>query len=311
MATLVIVTVRVQQRNAFGLYQETFSWAQDNLTHSIDARRHLKVAYTQWLTVAAMLARTIWYPLGREASDSTPFEGMLAGDESILKFDLAKVELSEQGRSALLAQLKQMFVRKGWLRVQFDYAINGYQSDIAFVTQDPFGSHDPLSCAGVPEVEDLLAGTARGDRYLFAQQLLEGQFDARLLAQATNDNLDAVYANILGHQHLHNIVEAQNDFATGIEFLSDIVPTEAAQLPPRILNALLVPSDEALVLSSHLWWPETSLLGSPNSDNAEVHTAQVLSGAHLNESVVMMAVLVGVSSGFVNSQVICVDDTDS
>jgi hypothetical protein len=27
--------------------------------------------------------------------------------------------------------------------------------------------------------------------------------------------------------------------------------------------------------------------------------------------VVMMAVLVGVSSGFVNSQVICVDDTDS
>ena len=311
MATLVIVTVRVQQRNAFGLYQETFSWAQDNLTHSIDARRHLRVAYTQWLTVAAMLSRTIWYPLGREASDSAPFEGMLAGDESILKFDLAKVELSEQGRSALLAQLKQMFVRKGWLRVQFDYAINGYQSDIAFVTQDPFGAHDPLSCAGVPEVEDLLAGTARGDRYLFAQQLLEGKFDTRLLAQATNDNLDAVYANILGHQHLHNIVEAQNDFATGIEFLSDIVPTEAAQLPPRILNALLVPSDEALVLSSHRWWPETSLLGSPNSDNAEVHTAQVLSGAHLNESVVMMAVLVGVSSGFVNSQVICVDDADS
>jgi hypothetical protein len=204
-----------------------------------------------------------------------------------------------------------MFVRKGWLRVQFDYAMNGYQSDIAFVTQDPFGAHDPLSCAGVPDVEDLLAGTARGDRYLFAQQLLEGQFDARLLAQATNDNLDAVYANILGHQHLHNIVEAQNDFATGIAFLSDIVPTEVAQLPPRILNALLVPSDEALVLSSHLWWPETSLLGSPISDNAEVHKAQVLSGAHLNESVVMMAVLVGVSSGFVNSQVICVDDTDS
>ena len=311
MATLVIVTVRVQQRNAFGLYQEIFGWAQDNLTHSIDARRHLRVAYTQWLTVAAMLARTIWYPLGREASDSTPFEGMLAGDESILKFDLAKVELSEQGRSALLAQLKQMFVRKGWLRVQFDYAINGYQTDIAFVTQDPFGEHDPLSCAGVPDVEDLLAGTARGDRYLFAQQLLEGQFDARLLAQATNDNLDAVYVNILGHQHLHNIVEAQNDFATGIAFLSDIVPTEVAQLPPRILNALLVPSDEALVLSSHLWWPETSLLGSLISDNAEVHTAQVLSGAHLNESVVMMAVLVGVSSGFVNSQVICVDDSDS
>ena len=82
-------------------------------------------------------------------------------------------------------------------------------------------------------------------------------------------------------------------------------------LPPRILNVMLVPSDESLILDSHLWWPETSLLGTPNSDNARVHTAQVLSGAHLNESVVMMAVLVGVSSGFINSQVICVDDTDS
>jgi hypothetical protein len=308
MGLFVIVAVRVRQRNAFSRYQERFNWAEMNLTASIDARSHLRVAYMQWLSTAAILSRVIWYPLGREANDRIPFEGKLASDESILKFDLAEIELSERGHTALLAQLKQLFVREGWLKKQFEYARESYKAELAEITQDPIDMHDPLACVGAPSIEDLVSGEARGDRYEFAKKLVGGEFDAMLLSSATLNNLDAVYANILSDVHLHNVEEAQNDFDSGANFLSDIVPGQPTTLPPFILRGLLVPGDESLKLKNHLWWPQTSLISSPSSDHATIHASNVLALERLNDSVVMIAVLVGLSEAFINSDVTCVED---
>jgi hypothetical protein len=308
MGTLVIVAVRVRQRNAFSFYNEKFKWAQENLTHSIDARRHLRVAYLQWLSTAAMLSRIVWYPLGREASDRVPFEGELTSDESILKFDLAEIQLSERGHIALIAQLKQMFVREGWLKKQFEFAREAYKIELAEITHDPSDQHDPLACVGTPSIDSLRQGDARGDRVAFAQKLLEGSFDETLLSSATWNNLDAVYANILSDEQMHQVDHAQNSFDSGIQFLSDIVPNEASTLPPFLLRSLLVPSDESLKLKNQLWWPRTSLLSLPPTNHAEVHSSDVLALEKLNDSVVMLAVLVGVSEAFINSDVTCVED---
>jgi hypothetical protein len=310
MGLFVIVAVRVRQRNAFSRYQEKFNWAERNLTASIDARSHLRVAYMQWLSTAAILSRVIWYPLGREANDRIPFEGKLASDESILKFDLAEIELSERGHTALLAQLKQMFVREGWLKKQFEYAREAYKAELAEITQDPIDMHDPLACVSAPAVDDLVSGEARGDRYEFAEKLVEGEFDAMLLSSATLNNLDAVYANILSDVHLHNVEEAQNDFDSGANFLSDIVPSQPTTLPPFILRGLMVPGDESLKLKNHLWWPQTSLVSIPSSNHATIHASNVLALERLNDSVVMIAVLVGLSDAFINSDVTCVEDLD-
>jgi hypothetical protein len=308
MGTLVIVAVRVRQRNAFSLYDGKFKWAQGNLTHSIDARRHLRVAYLQWLSTAAILSRIVWYPLGREASDRVPFEGELTSDESILKFDLAKIELSERGHIALLAQLRQMFVREGWLKKQFEFAREAYKIELAEITHDPSDQHDPLSCVSTPSIESLRQGDARGDRVAFAQKLFDGSFDETLLSSATWNNLDTVYANILGDELMHHVEHAQNTFDSGIQFLSDIIPNDASTLPPFLLRSLLVPSDESLKLKNQLWWPQTSLLSLPPTNHAEVHSSEVLALEKLNDSVVMLAVLVGLSEAFVNSDVTCVED---
>jgi len=307
-AMVVVVAVRVRQRNAFGAYQATFNWAQENLTFAIDARRHLRAAYTQWLMIAAMVSRIVWYPLGREASDRTAFEGMLAGDEAVLKFDLAQIELSDQGRIALLARLRQMFVRRGWLRTQFDHARAAYQAEIAFITGDPLEQHDPIGCPSVPPVEDLLADDARGDRFLFAKKLLGGEFDARLLGAATQNNLDTVYSNIMADSRMHTVLQSQNPFATGADFLDDIVPDEQTKVPPRVLKSLHVPSDEILKMTSHLWWPDTQLLPVPAANYAELHPSQLVTLDRLNDSVVMVSVLAEVSQGFVNSDVSILED---
>jgi len=308
MGLLVIVAVRVRQRNAFSLYDIKFRWAQENLTHAIDARRHLRVAYLQWFSTAAMLSRIVWYPLGQEATDRVPFDGELTSDESILKFDLAEIRLSERGHIALLAQLRQMFVREGWLKKQFEFAREAYKIEMAEITHDPIDKHDPMACVQTPTIDNLRDGDARGDRFGFAKKLLDGSFDTRLLSSATRNNLDTVYANILGDQQMHQVSHAQNEFSSGLEFLSDIIPSEVSALPPFLLKTLLVPSDDSLKMANQLWWPQTSLLSFPATSHAQIHPSDVLALEKLNDSVVMMAILVGLSDSFINSDVTCVMD---
>lgn len=310
MATLVIVMVRVRQKNMFGVHQVTFNWAQENLVYAIDRRRLLRAAYTQWLMTSAVIARIFWHPLGREATEQMPFEGTLTGDESVLKFDLAGVELSEQGRIALLAKLKQMFVGVGWLRVQFDHARDEYQSVVAFITGDPVEQHDPVKCPSVPPVHDLLEGEANGDRFAFAKQLLSGNFDTRLLASATQGNLDAVYASILGDSRMHEVVHSQHPFETGSRFLTDIVPEERTKIPPRMLQTLRVPGDPSLLMEVDLWWPQTALLESPQQRHVKLHPSEVLRLERIDDSVVMVAVLTEMSNAFLNSDLLSVSDLD-
>jgi len=311
VASLVVVSIRVRQSNAFGVYTERFNWAQENLTYSIDARRHLRAAYTQWLMLSASIARIVWYPLGREASERTPFDGLVSGDETILKFDLAQVELSQQGHVALLSRLRQMFVKPGWMRTQFNYARNAYMTETAFVTGNPINQHDPLGCIAVPPITGILENNVQGDRFGFAQQLCEGQFDNTLLASATNNNLDTVYADILTDQRMHEVSKAQNDFDTGSDFLVDIVPPVRSTLPPRLINALSSSGDSSTQMSSHLWWPDTSILNTPSFSVDHVQKSEVVTLDKLNDSVVLMAILVELSEAFTGSVVNIVENLDS
>ena len=310
IATLVIVSIRVRERNSFGVYTDRFNWAQENLMHSIDARRHLRAAYTQWLLVSASLARIVWYPLGREASERTAFDGLMTGDETILKFDLAQVGLSAQGHVALLARLRQMFVRPGWVRTQFNYARDLYMSEIAFITGDPIEQHDPVGCVAVPTITHILDNSAQGDRFEFAKQMYEGRFDGGLLSAATNNNLDAVYANILTDNRMHEVSKAQNEYATGSDFLVDIVPPAKTILPPRLVNILASGGDASTQMTSHLWWPDTSILNRPQFPVDHLHKSDVVTLDKLNDSVVLVSVLVEISEAFRGTEVNVVEDLD-
>ena len=310
MATFVIVMVRVRQRNAYGTAQIVFAWAQDNLVHSIDQRRLLRAAYTQWLMVSAVISRILWHPLGRETTEQVPFAGTLSGDESVLKFDLAGVELSADGHVALLAKLKQMFVRPGWLQTQFDCATDAYQEKVAFSTGDPIEQHNPVTCPSVPSVDEILEGGARGDRFAFAQNLLSGSFDHQLLSAATRGNLDAVYASILTDARMHDVMSSQHQFDSGADFLADICPEDRTKIPPRMLAARYVPGDPMLLMDVSLWWPQTELLDSPKYEHITSQPSRILRLERLDDSVIMVSVLTELSQAFLNSDVVDVQDLD-
>jgi hypothetical protein len=184
-------------------------------------------------------------------------------------------------------------------------------SETAFVTGNPPDQHDPLGCVAVPPITGVLENNVQGDRFGFAQQLCEGRFDNTLLTSATNNNLDTVYADILTDQRMHEVSKAQNDFDTGSDFLVDIVPPVRSTLPPRLINALSSSGDSSTQMSSHLWWPDTSILNTSTFSVDQVHKSEVVTLEKLNDSVVLMAVLVELSEAFTGSVVNVVENLDS
>jgi uncharacterized membrane protein YozB (DUF420 family) len=301
MAMLVVVSIRVKQQNSFGIHADRFRWAQENVIHSIDARRYLRTAYTQWLLVGAALSRIIWHPLGQKASESTPFQGRLAVDDAILKFDIAMMELSEEGRTSLLAKLTKMFVRQGWLSVQFNYAVEEFKSTTAILNGNGSEDHNPFACPAVPPISDVLNDDARGDRFQFAKKLYEGELDEVLLASATNNNLDSVYSEILRNERLHVVTNSQHNFATADQFLTDILPGETSTLPSELVNKLFSAGDG--LMTTHLWWPKTSILKRPQVEVANLHESTGMIGSELNDSVLLMAVMVEVSDQYRDDEV--------
>jgi hypothetical protein len=301
VATLVVVSIRVKQQNSFGVLSIRFKWAQENFIHAIDARRHLRAAYTQWLIIAGALSRIIWHPLGRKVSESEPFLGQLAADDTILKFDIARIELSDEGYTNLLAKLTKMFVRRGWLRTQLNYALDEFKSETAFIAGDSSEDHDPFACPAVPPIVDILNNEARGDRFQFAKKLYEGDFDEALLASATDNNLDTVYSNILGNERLHKVTGSQNQFVTADQFLLDILPVEESSIPVKYVSKLMSAGDG--LMTPHLWWPKTSILNEPQAGKHQLYESNILSGRDLNDSVMLMAIMVEVSTEWKNSDV--------
>jgi hypothetical protein len=63
-------------------------------------------------------------------------------------------------------------------------------------------------------------------------------------------------------------------------------------------------------MTSHLWWPDTSILNRPQTPVDHLHKSDVVSLDKLNDSVVLVAVLVEVSEAFRGTEVNVVEDLD-
>jgi len=64
-------------------------------------------------------------------------------------------------------------------------------------------------------------------------------------------------------------------------------------------------------MSSHLWWPDTTILNKPEFSVDHIHKSGVVTLEKLNDSVVLFAVLVEVSDAFAGSVVNVVEDLES
>ena len=57
------------------------------------------------------------------------------------------------------------------------------------------------------------------------------------------------------------------------------------------------------LMTTHLWWPKTSILKKPQVDVSNLHESTGMVGGELNDSVLLMAVMVEVSDQYRDDEV--------
>ena len=294
----IITVVKVNERHRMGRAGHDFRHACEELEVCVDARRRLGMALAQWLGLAAVLGRTIWYPLGTRVATGDSHVGEQTVDESILKFDLARLDLRESGAMHLLARLRQKFVTPGWLKRQVLAAVEPFTVERAMQSGNAKEYHYPFACPSTPTVDEVLAGLERGDRWDFVHRYLGGEFDGILLDSAVRDSVPDMYREIARSEKMHSVKDAQNPFNTSLDFLEDVVPQGARGLPPGLVNGLLTAKQTQSMMKTHLWWPSESLgaLSSAVVSNAiETHASTPISALTYKDSEMICAAIVELS----------------
>ena len=295
---IIVAVLRVREKNRVGKAGHDFRNACIELEICVDARSRLDIATAQWLGIASVAARTIWYPLGRRVSELRASDEELTGDESILKFDLANIRLRESGTSHLLSRLRQKFVRPGWLRRQLQVAIDSYTELEAFDSGNQPEHHYPFGCSSTPTVDEVLEGYARGDRWGFAHQYFAGKYDEQLLNAAVEERVPDMYRDLVKDARMHEVTESQNVYETSFDFLLDVVPTVVKQIPPGLSTSLFTANQRESSMRSFTWWPESEI-GTISADVVEeLFPIETIKAKTYRDSEMILAATVDLSHSF-------------
>lgn len=295
---IIVAVLRVREKNRVGKAGHDFRNACVELELCVDARSRLDIATAQWLGIASVAARTIWFPLGKRVSELRASDEELTGDESILKFDLANIRLRESGTSHLLSRLRQKFVRPGWLRRQLQVAIDSYTELEAFDSGNQPEHHYPFGCSSTPTVDEVLDGYARGDRWGFAHRYFAGEYDEHLLNSAVEERVPDMYRDLVKDARMHEVTESQNEYATSFDFLLDVVPTVVKQIPPGLSTSLFTANQRASSMRSFTWWPEGEI-GTISADVVEeLLPIETIKAKTYRDSEMILAATVDLSHSF-------------
>jgi hypothetical protein len=128
----VVALVQIRERLRLRKNAHLLEWCRQELEVSIEAERRLSAAQNQWSATGAVLSRLLTHPLGlMDTSPNGDIENM-SSDESILKFDVARLELNERGSAGLVARLRRHFVEPGWMGRQYEKMVKIFQEQAAF-----------------------------------------------------------------------------------------------------------------------------------------------------------------------------------
>ena len=295
---IIIAVLRIREKNRVGKAGHDFRNACAELEMCVDARSRLDIATAQWVGIASVAARTIWFPLGRRVADLRAADESLTGDESILKFDLANIRLRASGTSHLLSRLRQKFVRVGWLKRQLQVAIDSYTESEGFDSGNQPEHHYPFACSSTPNVDEVLDGYSRGDRWGFAHRYFDGEYDENLLNSAVEQRIPDMYRDLVSDARMHEVTESQNEYETAFEFLNDVVPTRVKQIPPGLSTSLFTANQRESSMRSFIWWPETEIGSISENFVEEMLPVETIKAKSYRDSEMILAATVDLSHAF-------------
>jgi hypothetical protein len=298
----IVALVQIRERLRLRKNAQILEWCRQELEVSIEAERRLAAAQTQWSATGAVLSRLLTHPLGVMGSEGNELIESLSSDESILKYDVARLVLNEQGAAGLVARLRRHFVEPGWLSRQYEKMVRKFQEQAAFRSGNRLEDlidRRPEMDPAVNTVERAKSGLASGDRWDFARSVFNGDYDKELGQVPEQLDLEEVYQSVLDNPGSYELVGSQLEGASAREFLEQVLPAPRVDLPTGLTKRVFTGSDDSRRMTSELWWPH-DILGEPNvnSDEVVVNQSSSLLSSFFAGAVVLVGIRIDFSEPF-------------
>jgi len=298
----IVALVQIRERLRLRKNAQILEWCRQELEVSIEAERRLAAAQTQWSATGAVLSRLLTHPLGVMGSEGNELIESLSSDESILKYDVARLVLNEQGAAGLVARLRRHFVEPGWLSRQYEKMVRKFQEQAAFRSGNRLEDlidRRPEMDPAVNTVERAKSGLASGDRWDFARSVFNGDYDQELGQVPEQLDLEEVYQSVLDNPGSYELVGSQLEGASAREFLEQVLPAPRVDLATGLTKRVFTGSDDSRKMTSEVWWPH-DILGEPNvnSDEVVVNQSSSLLSSFFAGAVVLVGIRIDFSEPF-------------
>jgi len=298
----IVALVQIRERLRLRKNAQILEWCRQELGVSIEAERRLAAAQTQWSATGAVLSRLLTHPLGVMDTSNNELIDNLSSDESILKYDVARLMLNEQGAAGLVARLRRHFVEPGWLGRQYEKMVRKFQEEAAFRSGNRIEDlidRRPEMDPAVNTVERAKSGLASGDRWDFARSVFEGDYDQELGQVPEQLDLEEVYQSVLDNSSSYELVGSQLEGASAREFLEQVLPAPRVDLATGLTKRVFTGSDNSRRMTSEVWWPQ-DILGEPNvnSDEVVVNQSSSLLSSFFSGAVLLVGIRIDFSEPF-------------
>jgi hypothetical protein len=298
----VVTLFQIRERLRLRINARVLEWSRQELETAIEAERILAAAKTQWIATGSVLSRLLTHPLGKQITGDREVSESLSSDESILKYDVARLNLNDRGDAGLAARLRRHFVEPGWLVRQYEKMVKRFQEQAAFTSGNQLEDlieRRPEIDPSVVTPKQALTGRPEGDRWDFARRVFAGQYDADLGAVPQQLDLEEVYQSVLDTPSSYELSGSQLPGATAREFLEQVLPTPGVELATGLTKRVFTAGDELRKMKSEIWWPNDILGEPPVNDNmVKVNSSDSELSSFFGGSVLLVGIRVDFSEPF-------------
>jgi hypothetical protein len=183
----------------------------------------------------------------------------LVDSNDLLKFDFAEMDLTSRGDAMMLARLRSILVRPGWLISQYQRAAEHFMaSDPVLLDAEVMADERPTpeTCPAVVPLEEILAGRATGRRWDFAEALYSGYLDDALRKVITENHPEKLFETILRDPTAHRTIGAIDEDADLLTFFEGILPEGTQELPAGLSRTVFTAADPRRSMESYVAWPQ-------------------------------------------------------
>jgi hypothetical protein len=268
-SSLVVVTLlRIRERNQFALWERDLRWSIQAAEVTARDLKVLSLREVQWSGTALALSRLVWSPLGQNQEIVDP-EVNETTKMSLNKFQIASIELNDEGLQFLTARARRTFVGRGWLQGQYERASRNFSlrhgRELGYDDEDSMFVR-PETCSFPETLENIVCGDISSRRWQYAKMLVSGQLDQTLSDEGLSEAINSSYREVLARPELYSL---DVEYARSIEdFLSPLDDFEdgPGELPARVIGLAPLAFNGPEASPECFWWWPKSLVSSNNGD---------------------------------------------